>query len=130
MSPTTSGKKMATDTKKTKTDIAPKSDTAPKVKDTPVKEASTPEAAKEASTPKSGEKTGGEKTGGEKTGGEKTGGEKTGGEKTGGETTGAAPANYSRGEGQKPVTAAYKENWNVIFGKKKKSKKNVAKKKR
>ena len=36
----------------------------------------------------------------------------------GGETTGAAPANYSRGEGQKPVTAAYKENWNVIFGKK------------
>ena len=93
---------MATDTKKTKTDIAPKSDTAPKVKDTPVKEASTPEAAKEASTPKSGEK--------------------TGGEKTGGETTGAAPANYSRGEGQKPVTAAYKENWNVIFGKKKKDK--------
>jgi hypothetical protein len=115
MSPTTSGKKMATDTKKTKTDIAPKSDTAPKVKDTPVKEASTPEAAKEASTPKSGDK---------------TGGDKTGGEKTGGETTVAAPANYSRGEGQKPVTAAYKENWNVIFGKKKKSKKNVAKKKR
>lgn len=35
-----------------------------------------------------------------------------------GETAGAAPANYSRGEGQKPVTAAYKENWNVIFGKK------------
>jgi hypothetical protein len=30
----------------------------------------------------------------------------------------AAPANYSRGEGQKPVSAAYKENWNVIFGKK------------
>ena len=35
-----------------------------------------------------------------------------------GETTGTAPANYSRGEGQKPVTAAYKENWNVIFAKK------------
>ncbi len=31
----------------------------------------------------------------------------------------AAPANYSRGEGQKPVTAAYKENWNAIFAKKK-----------
>ena len=46
----------------------------------------------------------------------------------GGETTGAAPSNYSRGEGQKPVTAAYKENWNVIFGKK--NKKSVAKKKR
>jgi hypothetical protein len=37
----------------------------------------------------------------------------------GGETAAAAPANYSRGEGQKPVTAAYKENWNAIFGKKK-----------
>jgi len=35
-----------------------------------------------------------------------------------GETTGTAPANYSRGEGQKPVTAAYKENWNLIFAKK------------
>ena len=39
----------------------------------------------------------------------------------GGET--AAPSNYSRGEGQKPVTAAYKENWNAIFGKKKATKK-------
>lgn len=35
----------------------------------------------------------------------------------------AAPSNYSRGEGQKPVTAAYKENWNAIFGKKGKKKK-------
>jgi hypothetical protein len=35
----------------------------------------------------------------------------------------AAPANYSRGEGQKPVTVAYKENWNAIFGKKNKKKK-------
>jgi hypothetical protein len=34
--------------------------------------------------------------------------------------TSAAPANYSRGEGQKPVSAAYRENWNAIFGKKKK----------
>jgi hypothetical protein len=32
----------------------------------------------------------------------------------------AAPASYSRGEGQKPVTQAYKDNWNAIFGKKKK----------
>jgi hypothetical protein len=29
-------------------------------------------------------------------------------------------ANYSRGEGQKPVTQAYKDNWDAIFGKKKK----------
>jgi len=35
----------------------------------------------------------------------------------------AAPAGYSRGEGQKPVTQAYKDNWNLIFGKKAKTKK-------
>ena len=29
-----------------------------------------------------------------------------------------APAGYSRGEGQKPVTQAYKDNWNAIFAKK------------
>ena len=30
----------------------------------------------------------------------------------------AAPKDYSRGEGQKPVSAAYRENWNAIFAKK------------
>jgi hypothetical protein len=40
-----------------------------------------------------------------------------------GETVAAAPSNYSRGEGQKPVTAAYKENWSAIFAKKTKKKK-------
>ena len=29
-------------------------------------------------------------------------------------------AGYSRGEGQKPVSKAYRENWNLIFGAKKK----------
>jgi hypothetical protein len=29
-------------------------------------------------------------------------------------------AGYSRGEGQKPVSNAYRENWNLIFGTKKK----------
>jgi hypothetical protein len=48
----------------------------------------------------------------------------------GGETTAAAPSSYSRGEGQKPVTAAYKENWNAIFAKKNAKKKNAGKKKR
>ena len=38
----------------------------------------------------------------------------------GGETAAAKPAGYSRGEGQKPVTQAYKDNWNAIFAKKKK----------
>jgi hypothetical protein len=32
----------------------------------------------------------------------------------------ALPSGYSRGEGQKPVSKAYKDNWNVIFAKKKK----------
>jgi hypothetical protein len=31
-----------------------------------------------------------------------------------------APKDYSRGEGQKTVTQAYKDNWNAIYGKKKK----------
>ena len=58
---------------------------------------------------------------------------KTNAPSNGGSTTDAAPPNagsgekaadsssgYSRGEGQKPVTKAYRENWNAIFGKKKK----------
>jgi len=38
------------------------------------------------------------------------------------DTTAEAPKNYSRGEGQKTVTQAYKDNWNAIYGKKKKKK--------
>jgi hypothetical protein len=34
-----------------------------------------------------------------------------------------SPKNYSRGEGQKPVSQAYKDNWNAIYGKKGKKKK-------
>jgi hypothetical protein len=43
----------------------------------------------------------------------------------------AAPANKGMGEGQKPVSQAYKDNWNAIFGKKtaKKPMKKPAKKK-
>ena len=40
-----------------------------------------------------------------------------------GDKADSAPSNYSRGEGQKPVSAAYRENWNVIFGEKKPKKK-------
>jgi hypothetical protein len=32
----------------------------------------------------------------------------------------AAPSKRGMGEGQKPVTQAYKDNWDAIFGKKKK----------
>jgi hypothetical protein len=49
-----------------------------------------------------------------------------------GETTAAKPASYSRGEGQKPVTQAYKDNWNAIFATRKtttKAKKTTKKKK-
>ena len=35
----------------------------------------------------------------------------------------AAPSNKGMGEGQKPVSQAYKDNWNAIFAKKKKTKK-------
>jgi hypothetical protein len=45
----------------------------------------------------------------------------------------AAPTNKGMGEGQKPVSQAYKDNWNAIFGKKtatKTVKKAVKKKKR
>jgi hypothetical protein len=38
----------------------------------------------------------------------------------GGEKAAASPSGYSRGEGQKPVSKAYKDNWNAIFAKKKK----------
>ena len=30
------------------------------------------------------------------------------------------PSGYSRGEGQKPVSKAYRDNWNAIFARKKK----------
>jgi hypothetical protein len=87
---------MASDSKKTKADSTPKKDVAAKVESPAAKDAAK-DATKDASkdTPKS----------------------------EGGETTSAAPANYSRGEGQKPVTAAYRENWNAIFSKKSKKKK-------
>jgi hypothetical protein len=53
--------------------------------------------------------------------GSKAEGSKTEGSKTeGSKTADAAPSGYSRGEGQKPVTKAYKDNWNAIFAKKKK----------
>jgi hypothetical protein len=37
-----------------------------------------------------------------------------------GEKPAASSSSYSRGEGQKPVSQAYKDNWNAIFAKKKK----------
>ena len=39
-----------------------------------------------------------------------------------GEKAAGSPSGYSRGEGQKPVSKAYRDNWNAIFGNKKKKK--------
>ena len=47
----------------------------------------------------------------------------SGGDKSkaeGGKTVDAVPSGYSRGEGQKPVSQAYRDNWNIIFAKKRK----------
>jgi hypothetical protein len=41
----------------------------------------------------------------------------------GGESVAASPSGYHRGEGQKPVSQAYRDNWNVIYAKKNKKKK-------
>jgi hypothetical protein len=40
-------------------------------------------------------------------------------EAEGGEKTANSPSGYSRGEGQKPVSKAYKDNWNAIYAKEK-----------
>ena len=40
----------------------------------------------------------------------------------GSEKAADSPSDYSRGEGQKPVSKAYKDNWNAIYGKTKKKK--------
>ena len=85
---------MADDTKKTKTDTAPKKDTAAPVK-SPAADTAKAEPKPEA-----------------------------------GETPAKPPSDYSRGEGQKPVSAAYKENWNAIFAKRRTKKKSTRKKER
>jgi hypothetical protein len=50
----------------------------------------------------------------------KTEGVKTEGVKAEAAKTDAVPKKQGMGEGQKPVTQAYKDNWNAIFGKKSK----------
>lgn len=81
---------MASDNKTAKADRAPKSEAA--VKDKSTSGETKTEAKSEAKTEAKTES---------------------------GEAVAAAPSGYSRGEGQKPVSAAYKENWNAIFAKKK-----------
>jgi hypothetical protein len=88
---------MSADVKKTKT-TAPKKEPAP--------ESKTAEAAPKSEAAKSEAV--------------KPEGAKTEGVKTEAATPDAAPSKKGMGEGQKPVTQAYKDNWNAIFGTKKK----------
>jgi len=89
---------MASDNKTAKADHAPKSEPAAKGKSTSGETTTKTEAKTEAKTETKTETV---------------------------DAVAAAPSGYSRGEGQKPVSAAYKENWNAIF-----AKKNAKRKKR
>ncbi len=84
---------MASADKTAKPSPAPKKEPAPKAESTPTAVTPKAESTPTAASPKA-------------------------------ESSDAAPAapssKYSRGEGQKPVTQAYKDNWNAIYGKKKK----------
>jgi hypothetical protein len=86
---------MASDDKKTKTESVQKSEA-------PAKSPKSEAPAKDASAKK-----------------ESTSGAEPSKDKSA-EVSAESPSNYSRGEGQKPVSKAYKENWNAIFAKKKK----------
>jgi hypothetical protein len=96
MKPGTLGLMMASDDKKIKTSTAPK-------KEVPASD-------------KSGSGVDTSKAEGSKAEGSKAEGSKAEGSKI----ADVVPSGYSRGEGQKPVTQAYKDNWNAIFAKKKK----------
>jgi hypothetical protein len=91
---------MASDNKTAKADPAPKSVPAAKDKSTSGEATAKTEAKTEVKTEV-----------------------KTEAKAESGEAAAATPSGYSRGEGQKPVSAAYKENWNAIFAKKKARKK-------
>ena len=86
---------MASDDKKTKSILAPKSETA-------VKKA-VAEKKKDEVQPK-----------------DKSSSDVDLPKAEGGEKAADSPSGYSRGEGQKPVSKAYKDNWNAIYARKKK----------
>jgi hypothetical protein len=89
------GKTMASDDKKTKTILPPKSEVA-------VKKA-VAEKKKDEVQPK-----------------DKSALDADPSKAESGEKAADSSSGYSRGEGQKPVSKAYKDNWNAIYGKKKK----------
>jgi hypothetical protein len=81
---------MASDDKKTKANPVPKNEASPEIK------------SGSGADPKA------------------QGGKAQGGKAEGRQAAAASPSGYHRGEGQKPVSQAYRDNWNVIFAKKKK----------
>jgi hypothetical protein len=92
---------MASDDKKTKADPVQKTKADPAAKsDAPKKDKGTADAKSTADAKGSADAAPAKAEGGEKEAG--------------------SPSGYHRGEGQKPVTQAYKDNWNLIFGEKKK----------
>lgn len=92
---------MASDDKKTKADPVQKTKADPVAKsDAPKKDKSTADAKSTVDATSTADAAPAKAEGGEKEAG--------------------APSGYHRGEGQKPVTQAYKDNWNLIFGEKKK----------
>jgi heme-binding NEAT domain protein len=95
-----SGKTMSADDKKSKSTAAKKE---------PVAENRTAEPKTESN-----------KTDSNKTDSNKTETGKTETIKAEGGKIESAPSNKGMGEGQKPVSQAYKDNWNAIFAKKKK----------
>jgi hypothetical protein len=78
------------------------------------------EPAPESKAAEAAPKIEGVKTEAVKTEGAKAEGAKTEGVKAEAAKPDAAPKKQGMGEGQKPVTQAYKDNWDAIFGKKKK----------
>ena len=92
---------MASDDKKTKADPAPKTKADPVAKsDAPKKDKSSADAKSTVDA--------------------KSTADAAPAKAEGGENEVSSPSGYHRGEGQKPVTQAYKDNWNLIYGKKKK----------
>jgi hypothetical protein len=89
-----SGKMMVSDGKKIKANLAPKTESPPekKTESPPEKKTESPPQKKGTSADPPKAESG----------------------------DSAAASSYSRGEGQKPVSKAYKDNWNAIFAKKKK----------
>jgi hypothetical protein len=91
-----------------------------KTKDPAPKKEPAAESRGAAAAPKTeGAKTEGVKADGAKTETAKTETAKAESAKSESANADAAPSRKGMGEGQKPVSQAYKDNWNAIFGKKK-----------